>query len=113
MVFPGKRAGKRRNGTYGNLSQSCQNHALFRITGVNFILLSLLDRMGCDVSVLQNEFEAEIDRALFARFILNIEYEYVYVDLDDTIIVDDKVNTTLMKFLYQSKNFRQKNNFNN
>lgn len=82
--------------------------ALFRVTGVNFILLSLLDRMGCDVSVLQNEFDVEIDRALFARFILNIEYEYVYIDFDDTIIVNDKVNTSLMKFLYQSKNSNKK-----
>lgn len=82
--------------------------ALYRNTGVNFILLSLFDRMGYDVTVLQNDFEIEIDRALFSRFNINIEYDYVYVDFDDTIIVDDSVNTTLIKFLYQAKNDNKK-----
>ena len=82
--------------------------ALYRNTGVNFILLSLFDRMGCDVTVLQNDFNIEIDRALFSRFTIDIKYDYVYVDLDDTIIVDDCVNTTLVKFLYEARNDNKK-----
>jgi carbamoylphosphate synthase large subunit len=82
--------------------------ALFRARGVNFVLLSLFDRMGFDVSVVQNDFEIEIDRALFARFTISIDYDYVYVDFDDTIIVDNCVNTLLMKFLYQAKNSSKK-----
>ena len=35
-------------------------------------------------------------------------YKYVYIDFDDTIIVDGKVNTDVIKFLYQSKNFGKK-----
>ena len=82
--------------------------ALHRNTGVNFILLSLFDRMGFDVTVLQNDFNIEIDRALFSRFTIDIEYDYVYVDFDDTIIVDECVNTTLIKFLYQARNDHKK-----
>jgi len=78
--------------------------ALFRASGVNFILLSLFDRMGLDVSVLQNDFGIEIDRALFARYTIDIDYEYVYVDFDDTIIVNNNINTTLLTFLYQARN---------
>ncbi|MEJ5962533.1 ATP-grasp domain-containing protein [Pedobacter immunditicola] len=82
--------------------------ALYRNKGVNFILLSLFDRMGYDVSVLQNDFNIEIDRALFSRFTIDIQYDYVYVDFDDTIIVDECVNTTLIKFLYEARNDNKK-----
>jgi anti-anti-sigma regulatory factor len=82
--------------------------ALFRNTGVNFILLSLFDRMGYDVTVIQNDYKIEIDRALFARYTLNITYDYVYIDFDDTIIVDESVNTTVIKFLYQARNNNKK-----
>ena len=82
--------------------------ALYRNTGVNFILLSLFDRMGYEVTVLQNDFNIEIDRALFSRFTIDIDYDYVYVDFDDTIIVDDCVNTTLIKFLYEARNDNKK-----
>jgi hypothetical protein len=78
--------------------------ALFRAMGINFILLSLYDRMGLTVSVTPNNFNLEIDRALYARYTLDLEYEYIYVDFDDTIIVNNLVNTNLIKFLYQSKN---------
>lgn len=82
--------------------------ALFRASGVNFILLSLFDRMGYAVSVKQNDFAIEIDRALFSRFTLTIDYEYVYVDFDDTIIVNNSVNTTIINFLYQVRNNSKK-----
>lgn len=39
---------------------------------------------------------------------LKFEYEYVYVDLDDTLICDNIVNTDVIKFLYQTKNQNKK-----
>ncbi len=78
--------------------------ALFRAEGVNFIQLSLFDRMGIEVSILHNKLNIEIDRALFARFSIRNDYACVYIDFDDTIIVNNSVNTNMMKFLYQSKN---------
>jgi len=81
---------------------------LFRAAGVNFTQLSLFDRMNYDVSVIYNDFEIEIDRALIGRFKINLYYDYVYLDFDDTVIVDDKVYTTIIKFLYQAKNHDKK-----
>jgi len=78
--------------------------ALFRADGVNFAQLSLFDRMGLDVSILCNNLDIEIDRALFARFICRYDYDWVYIDFDDTVIVNNSVNTNIMKFLYQSRN---------
>lgn len=82
--------------------------ALFRASGVNFIQLSLFDRMGIEVSILHNKLDIEIDRALFARFSVKHDYDCVYIDFDDTIIVDNSVNTNIMKFLYQSRNMGKK-----
>lgn len=82
--------------------------ALYRGVGINFIQLSLFDRMGYDVSVLNNHFEIEIDRALISRFALNVEYDFVYVDFDDTIIINNTVNAELIRFLYQAKNSGKK-----
>ncbi|NLZ45883.1 MAG: ATP-grasp domain-containing protein [Clostridiales bacterium] len=82
--------------------------ALFRAVGINFIQLSLFDRMGFEVSILNNKLDIEIDRALFARFSIKENYDYVYIDFDDTIIVDNGVNTDIIKFLYQARNMGKK-----
>jgi DNA-binding protein len=52
-----------------------------------------------------NEFDIEMDRALFNRYSLDLDYEHVYVDFDDTILIDNKkVNTPIISFLYQCLN---------
>ncbi len=76
--------------------------ALFRIKGVNFALLSCFDAFGQDVEILINDFKVELDRALCNRYKLDIEYTHVYVDLDDCLIVDGKVNYELVAFLYKA-----------
>lgn len=78
--------------------------ALFRIKGVNFALLSCFDAFGQDVEILVNDFNVELDRALCNRYKLDIEYSHVYVDLDDCLIVDGKVNYELVAFLYKAIN---------
>jgi len=77
---------------------------LYRAMGVNFTQLSLFDAMGLDVSIIENSFEVEIDRALSSKFITNLFYSSVYVDLDDTLIFDNSVNTQMIMFLYQARN---------
>ena len=81
---------------------------MYRALGVNFILLALYDACGFDIKLINNNFDIEIDRALFARYKTNLEYECVYVDLDDTLICDNLVNTDVIKFLYQTKNQNKK-----
>lgn len=78
--------------------------ALHRVQGVNFALLSLLEQERVPVDVLPYDFTVEIDRALVNRYRHNLVYGTVYVDLDDTLVVGGKVNTSLIRFVYQCVN---------
>jgi len=77
---------------------------LDRNRGMNLPLMSLFDASGLEVNIQKNSFEIEMDRALGNSFRMNIEYDSVYVDYDDTLIVDGKINTQLVRFLYQCVN---------
>lgn len=81
--------------------------ALFRMQGINFVQLSLFDRMGFPVKILTNNLDIEIDRALFSRYSLEFDYDSIFIDFDDTIITNGKVNTDVLKFLYQCKNMNK------
>ena len=81
---------------------------MYRGLGINFIQLALYDAMGINVSIIENNFDIKIDRALFARYKHNIQYNTVYIDFDDTILLNNGVNTDMMKFLYQAKNENKK-----
>lgn len=78
--------------------------ALLRVSGVNFIELSLYDAMDCEVAILRNPLRLEIDRALCSRYALDYPYDWVYLDFDDTLIVDGAVNGEAMRLLYQWRN---------
>lgn len=82
--------------------------ALFRADGINFAQLSLFDRMGVSVKIIQNNLTIEIDRALSSTFSITNNYEYIYIDFDDTLIINNFVNIDIIKFLYQSKNIGKK-----
>lgn len=75
--------------------------ALHRVQGVNFPLLSIYERERMPVSILKNPAYVEIDRALVNRYQHGIDYRTVYVDLDDTLILNDRVNVPVLAFLYQ------------
>lgn len=76
----------------------------FRQLGVNFPLLSLFDFMGYNVEILFNDYDITLDRCLHNSYSLSCNYNKLYVDFDDTLIVNGKVNTTLMKLIYQCIN---------
>lgn len=78
--------------------------ALYRNLGVNFEVLALFDLMDKDVDVLRNRYPIRMDRALTSRFCLGLDYEHVYIDLDDTIIRGEEVNPLAAAFLYQCRN---------
>jgi len=74
---------------------------LYRSLGVNFALLSIYVAQGLDVEIITNNHCIEMDRALINRYLTDINYENVYIDLDDCIIKCNKVNTLVITFLYQ------------
>lgn len=77
---------------------------LYRELGVNFLSLTLFDFMGYDIDIICNKYNIELDRFYKSSYKISYKYEYVYVDFDDTIIINDKVNLVVMSFLYQCFN---------
>ncbi|WP_296876840.1 ATP-grasp domain-containing protein [Thomasclavelia sp.] len=77
---------------------------LSRNRGINFPLLSIYANKGIDCSIITNDYSIVLDRAFINRYKLNINYNKVYVDLDDTLIINEKINVTLMSYLYQCIN---------
>ena len=77
---------------------------LTRNIGINMPLLTLYNMMGEKVEIMRNYNNLMLDRAFISRFESDIDYEYVYIDLDDTIVAKGKVNPMVMAFLYQASN---------
>lgn len=76
----------------------------FRNWGVNFPALTVYDFAGHDVKVLHNPHSFVMDRSLFSRYALSIDYDRVYIDFDDTITSGgNAVNPLMMMFLYQCR----------
>lgn len=81
---------------------------LHRMKGVNFPLLSLFTALGFPVEIKPHRHALQVDRALRSRYWLNYQYECVYVDLDDTLICDGKVNADMVSAIYQFHNCNKK-----
>lgn len=79
-----------------------------RAFGVNLPLLSLYNALEIPVSIVRNNYQVQMDRALSTTFKIDYDYKNVYVDLDDTLIVDGKVNYELLAFLYKCLNENKK-----
>lgn len=77
---------------------------LVRCKGVNLALLSLFDKLEYPVSIFENDYELVIDRALENKYRHNISYNHVYLDFDDLVIFEGKINTAVMAFVYQCVN---------
>lgn len=77
---------------------------LSRNMGINFPLLTLFVFWGYDVSIIDNAYDIELDRAFYSAYRIQLEYEHVYLDFDDTMIIDGKVNQDIMRFVYQAIN---------
>ncbi|OXS28832.1 MAG: hypothetical protein BCS36_08775 [Desulfovibrio sp. MES5] len=77
---------------------------LYRQTGVNFALLAAYDALGMDVEIVKNDVPVTLSRSLAERFSMPLDYDYIYMDLDDTLIVRGKVNLCAIAFIYQCLN---------
>jgi hypothetical protein len=78
--------------------------AFHRVKGINFPLLSIYEQARVPVEIMLNDVEVELDRALVNRYRHNINFLIAYVDLDDTLILNGKVNIMLIRFLFQCIN---------
>ena len=85
-------------------SRLAGSSSLYRNKGVNFALLSVFDAFDYPVSILENSFYMELDRALNNKYKVHIKYDTVYVDFDDCLLLTDKINIQLLSFLFQAIN---------
>jgi len=78
--------------------------ATHRMMGVNFPLLSIFEHERLPLSLLLNPGPIEMDRALGNRYRHQLKFSTAYIDLDDTLLLNDKVNTALVQFIFQCVN---------
>lgn len=81
---------------------------LSRALGVNLPLLSVYNAMGFDIEVFTNQYHVKMDRTLISRYKIDYEYDKVYFDFDDTLIINNQVHLPSIRFLYQCKNLNKK-----
>ena len=83
-----------------------------RQRGINAPLLTLYVLAGMQVQIFCNDYGVLVERTLVSRYELSpLEYDDVYLDYDDTLILRGKVNTVLLGFLYQAVDKGKKTSF--
>ncbi|WP_445381955.1 ATP-grasp domain-containing protein [Robiginitalea sp. IMCC43444] len=78
--------------------------SLYRLKGINFALLSIFDAFNIEVEILENDTTVVVDRALDIRFKIECDFQNVYVDFDDCIIINGEINYQLVGQLYKFLN---------
>jgi len=76
-----------------------------RLKGINLSLMAVYQSLGFDIKIIdQNTFPD----VLGSDFDLNFYFDEIYVDLDDTIIIRNKLNYSLVSFLTKMKKVGKK-----
>lgn len=78
--------------------------AVHRVQGFNLALADLFLATGIEPKPINNNFIVEGDRALNYHFHLDIIYDTVFIDYDDTIIINDKVNLEAIQLIFYLHN---------
>jgi len=74
-----------------------------RARGVNLPLMAIQDFLGRDLMSLPMYEIDVVERNLATRTKLNYHFDKVYIDLDDTIIIDGYAVPNVLSFLYEMK----------
>ncbi|CAH8767393.1 HAD family hydrolase [Paenibacillus dendritiformis] len=101
---------------YWNIQLSCNNDllsinskwskgiSLWVGLGVNLPLLSLYQKSGNPIYI--NDQKFTIEGVSFLEYKINVElsYKQIYIDLDDTLVISNKVNLQAITYIYQCIN---------
>lgn len=101
---------KDKNGFLKVMETSCRASTgigVYRNKGVNLPLLAAYDAIGMDVKPLENKNETIMHRRIVCKYQQNIKFEKIYIDYDDTIIINNKVNVKSIEFIYKMKNINK------
>ena len=82
--------------------------SVHRIQGVNFALANLYLANGIEPFFILNKFDVTSDRALNSVFRLNFDYETIFIDYDDTILINGNINLQAIQLIFQSINLNKK-----
>ncbi len=73
-----------------------------RAAGINLPLMAVQDFMGRDLVPLVNTHVRLVERCIATRAELSFSYDTVFIDLDDTLIIDGHAVPSVIAFVYQS-----------
>jgi hypothetical protein len=80
-----------------------------RVRGVNFPLLTLYVYNDIIIDYIPfNNININCFKIYKNLYKVNLDYNYVYCDLDDTLIINNKINVDLIKYLYMCINNNKK-----
>jgi hypothetical protein len=74
-----------------------------RLRGINLPLLTLFEHERRPLEILPYPFELTMDRAFISRFKMELQYDTVYVDFDDTLALKGEPNLELVAFLVAAR----------
>lgn len=79
---------------------------LNRMLGVNFVELALLQKQGYEgLGLACNNMSLSLVRALVPIYRHNISYDNLYIDFDDTLLLQEKyINAELMRLIFEARN---------
>lgn len=95
-----------REGNWKLLEVACRmagTMAAQRARGINLPLMTIQDFLGRDLVPLVEPRVRLIDRRIATQAELEYDYDDVFVDLDDTLIIDGHATPSVIAFLYQQK----------
>ena len=82
--------------------------ALNKSLDVNLPLMALKDFDGQEIEINFNDVNVEVDKQFFSKFIMDIEYENVYIDFESCFENIKIINTLLIMYIYQCVNKNKK-----
>lgn len=72
-----------------------------RAKGINLPLMTVQDFMEKDLTTIQYDFVNGVHRAIFTKIDINIEFNKIYLDYDDTLIIRNNVSPLVISFVYK------------
>jgi hypothetical protein len=75
-----------------------------RVQGINFPLLTIFEYERVELKLITLPMEVELDRALQNRYRIDLQYEAVYIDLDDTLLLGESVNINVLQLVFSCIN---------
>ncbi len=75
-----------------------------RANGVNLAEMSIWNYRGEEIKALKNSCGVVVERELSSHILLDYPFDNIYIDLDETILVNGKVSHWAVAFLIQERN---------